>query len=209
MMILTRFLSVTLLLKVGDVACSECDIRVTDLEKEVKRQGEMISKLVEIVGINSSEEPRKRQAPGAGTDAVAFTAGILPLTVDHLHSQQTIKFESVITDIGGGYSNQTGIFTAPRSGIYLFSCSLLDHWGGADTQAHGGLMLHAEIVQNGRVLGRIFAHGEDTYRDQGAQTVFTYANQGDKVFIREVDNDDLGLGGQLYSTFSGYLLMPL
>jgi len=120
------------------------------------------------------------------------------------------RFETTITNLGGGYNNQTGVFTAPVNGVYMFSCSLLDHWSGHNATAlNGKTMLHADIVQNNRVLGRVFAHGEDTHRDQGANTVFTYASQGDKVFIRNIDNNNLGLGGQLYSTFSGYLMMPL
>ncbi|XP_045157709.2 complement C1q-like protein 3 [Mercenaria mercenaria] len=135
---------------------------------------------------------------------VAFTAGISPRSVDHLKHQDTIKFETVITDISGGYNNQSGVFVAPVSGIYMFSCSLMD-----DLEEHG-LMLHAEIVQNQRVLGRIFAHAEaNNHRDQGAQTVFTYINQGDKVWVRTIDNQNLGLGGELYSTFSGYLLLAM
>jgi hypothetical protein len=135
---------------------------------------------------------------------VAFTAAIKPLLVDHVKHMDTIKFETVITDIGGGYNNQTGVFVAPQTGIYMFSCSLMDH------VAPSGVMLHAEIVHNQRVLGRIFAHAEGTtYRDQGAQTVFTHVNQGDQIFVRSIDNPDLGLGGELYSTFSGFLLLAM
>lgn len=131
---------------------------------------------------------------------VAFTAGIVPIS--HLKTNDIIKFETMITDIGGGYNNQTGVFVAPASGIYMFSCSLLD-----DLEEHGATV-HAEIVHGQRILARIFAHAEArNYRDQGAQTVFAHVNQGDQVFVRVIDNDNLGLGGELYSTFSGYLLL--
>lgn len=135
---------------------------------------------------------------------IAFTVGISPWSVNHLKHHDTITFETTITDIGGGYNNQSGVFVAPVSGIYLFSCSLMD-----DLEEHG-LMLHAEIVHNQRVLGRIFAHAEpNNHRDQGAQTVVTYAKQGDQVWVRTIDNQDLGLGGELYSTFTGYLLFAM
>ena len=132
---------------------------------------------------------------------VAFTAGINPLYVDNMDPKQTIIFETTITDIGGGYNNSTGIFIAPRPGVYAFSCSLLDHY-------QNGLMLHAEIVKdNASVLGRVFAHAEqDQYRDQGAQTVVTHLNAGDQVWVRIWDSKNLSLGGQLYSTFTGFLL---
>jgi hypothetical protein len=135
---------------------------------------------------------------------VAFTAAIKPTVVYHLKHMDTIKFETVITDIGGGYNNQSGLFVAPVSGIYVFSCSLMDH------DASQGVMVHAEIIHNQRVLGRIFAHAEGgSYRDQGAQTVFTHVNQGDQIWVRTIDNPDLALGAELYSTFSGYLLLAM
>ncbi|KAL4238061.1 C1q and tumor necrosis factor protein 4 [Mactra antiquata] len=139
--------------------------------------------------------------------AVAFTAAISPIEIDHVKPLEIIKFDTTITDIGGGYNNQTGVFVAPISGIYAFSCSLLDHVG-----THGGpngAMVHAEIIHNQRLLGRIFAHAETTYRDQGAQTVVTAVTQGDQVYVRTRDNPDLGLGGEFYSTFTGFLLQLL
>ncbi|XP_045187954.2 complement C1q tumor necrosis factor-related protein 3-like [Mercenaria mercenaria] len=139
---------------------------------------------------------------------VAFTAAIKPLLIAHVKHMETIKFETVITSIGGGYDNQTGVFVAPVSGIYVFSCSLLDHMG-PEVGVPNSAMLHAEIVHNQRVLGRIFAHATVTYRDQGAQTLFAQVSQGDQVWVRTIDNHDLGLGGELYSTFSGYLLQAV
>ncbi|XP_045187953.1 complement C1q-like protein 4 [Mercenaria mercenaria] len=141
----------------------------------------------------------------SGDGPVAFTAAIQPRVQDHVGANATVKFETVITNLGGGYNNTTGVFTAPLPGLYMFSCSLLDHFDGK----HGSAKLHAEIVQNDKILGRVFAHADDTNRDQGANTVFVQVNQGDRIFIRSVDNNDLALGGEMYSTFSGYLLMQL
>ncbi|XP_053392936.1 uncharacterized protein LOC123545710 [Mercenaria mercenaria] len=136
---------------------------------------------------------------------VAFTAAILPLVIDHLKTNDIVKFETVITDIGGGYNNQSGVFVAPVTGIYMFSCSLMEHY----EMVSSGVMVNAEIVQSQRVLGRIFAAEPGSYHDQGAQTVFTHVNQGDQIWVRTIDNQNLGLGGELYSTFSGYLLLAM
>ncbi|KAL4237301.1 Complement C1q tumor necrosis factor-related protein 3 [Mactra antiquata] len=138
---------------------------------------------------------------------IAFTAAISPKVVDHVKDNDIIKFDTTITDVGGGYNNITGVFVAPLSGIYSFSCSLLDHSG--IHQGPDGAMIHAEIIHNQRLLGRIFAHASTTYRDQGAQTVVAVVKQGDQVFVRSVDNQDLGLGGEFYSTFTGHLLQFL
>lgn len=134
---------------------------------------------------------------------VAFTAAIKPRAVDHVHVNSPMIFETVLTNFANGYDNTTGTFTVPLTGIYLFSCSVLDHMSN---DGHGSTMLHAEMVKNGVVMARVFAHANSVYRDQGAQTVVVEANKGDTVWVRTVDNNDLGLGGELYTTFSGYML---
>ena len=115
-------------------------------------------------------------------------------------------FESTITNYGNGYANDTGVFKAPLSGIYLFSCSVFDALG---TTNHGSVKVHAEIVKNNYTLARVFAHAEDQYRDQGAQTILVKASVGDQIWVRISDNTDLSLGGKLYTTFSGYMVWEL
>lgn len=129
--------------------------------------------------------------------------------MDHVKHEEIIRFETTITDINSGYNNSTGVFVVPVTGIYLIASSLTDHWGGEQIPDHGELMVHGEIVHNHKVVARIFAHAEASHRDQGAQTVFIYANEGDQVYVRCVDNENLGLGGELYSSFSGFLMYPM
>ncbi|XP_053393005.1 complement C1q-like protein 4 [Mercenaria mercenaria] len=190
--------------------------RQKNLEGRVAEQNDLITSQQSVIvallkTVLTQEEYKdiiKRQSRfvlDSGEGPVAFTAAISPKAVDHVGANATITFETVITNIGGGYNNITGVFVAPLSGLYMFSCSLLDAVEGK----HGTDKLHAEIVQNDKVLARVFAHADNHNRDQGAQTIFVQVNQGDRIFIRSVDNDDLGLGGDLYSTFSGYLLMQL
>lgn len=105
----------------------------------------------------------------------------------------------------------TGVFVAPMSGIYLFSCTLTDYVGVHNTpdENHGAANVHAEIVQNGRTLGRVFAHAEPEHRDQGSVTVVSYVKQGEQVWVRHIDHDDVGLSGDIYSTFTGTLLYEM
>lgn len=146
----------------------------------------------------------KRQALLEGP--VGFTAAIQTRGVDHLKTQDTIVFETVISNYGNSYHNNTGIFEVPLSGIYLFSCSVFDQ---LSSTTHGSVKVHAAMVRNNVELARVFAHADDTYRDQGAQTIIVKADAGDRVWVKIMDNDDLSLGGQLYTTFSGYMLWQL
>ena len=68
-------------------------------------------------------------------------------------------------------------------------------------------MIHAEMFHSGTVLGRVLAHASEVWRDQGSITVLAHVTEGEQVWVRNIDIDDLGLSGSLYSLFSGYLLM--
>ena len=37
---------------------------------------------------------------------------------------QTLVFPHIITNIGGGYNENNGVFTAPREGVYVFFCKI-------------------------------------------------------------------------------------
>lgn len=38
-----------------------------------------------------------------------------------------LTFDRVIANIGGGMNSKTGVFTAPRAGVYTFSFSIIKH----------------------------------------------------------------------------------
>ena len=117
---------------------------------------------------------------------------------------QNIVFANMVTNLGGSYNQLHGVFTAPRAGVYLFSSSIL-----SDTAAHS-TNVHAAITLNGRIVAKMIAISEaNKHRDQGAQTVILDLKQGDQVWVKNVDNNDVsicGLNG--FSTFSGYMLYP-
>lgn len=137
--------------------------------------------------------------------SVAFSTVLSPLVIEHAHDGDVIKFDTELIDSGGTYVTTTGVFTAPVPGIYMFTSSIFDHFlkGG-----HGDVLVHGEIVKNGNTLVRIYARAETGYRDQGANTVIINADLGDTFWVRVTKNDDLGLGGAKYTSFSGVLLWP-
>ncbi|KAL4240068.1 hypothetical protein ACF0H5_000862 [Mactra antiquata] len=118
-----------------------------------------------------------------------------------------IVFPNKITDLGGGYDNNTGIYTVPRAGVYILSCSLL-----ADGNSTSNPKLHASIIVDGTPIAKVFAYGDSksngngSHRDQGSSTVFVELKQGSGVWVKVTDDDHVTVGGGKYSMFSGYLL---
>lgn len=68
-------------------------------------------------------------------------------------------------------------------------------------------MLHASIIVDGVQQAKVFAFSENSsHRDQGANTIFVNLKKGSKVWVKAIDSNQITIGGEEYSTFSGYLL---
>lgn len=51
---------------------------------------------------------------------VAFSSVVDPVSVHHQKTDQIIQFETILTNYGDGYNNETGIFVVPVPGKWLF-----------------------------------------------------------------------------------------
>ncbi|XP_052769576.1 complement C1q-like protein 4 [Mya arenaria] len=180
--------------------------RLESLERKVAGQGQVIAAQAKhIEELELKVNPDKRLVFN-GEGPIAFTSQVSPRVVRHMHDGDGVIFDRVLLNAGGGYNNATGSFTVPLSGIYLFAVSVFDHMA---TAATGNAKIHAEIVQNNSTIGRVFAHADMHNRDQGAETVIVTVNTGDVIWVRVVDNNDLGLGGEFYTSFAGYMLWQM
>ena len=113
-----------------------------------------------------------------------------------LGPSSTLKFDNVVTNIGGAYDPVTGMFTAPLPGTYAFFVSTM--------AANGHDYLHLAIDQHGTDLALIFAEsGNDSY-DQGSSLVTTHLDKGQQVWVRQRHGD--AVRGGPWTVFTGYLL---
>ena len=125
----------------------------------------------------------------------AFTATLSEDVVPPIN--QVIKFDTVRTNIGGHYSPRTGIFTTPKSGLYMFSATI--RAGGGN-----GKHLHCELWVNNTMYEKAFGTGYST----GTVNAVLQLKVGDKVFIKK---DHRGgretMLGRHWSMFSGYFIV--
>jgi hypothetical protein len=106
-----------------------------------------------------------------------------------------VKFEDVKVNRGQGYNPSTGVFTAPRKGLYHISCVIL---GGA------GHAVHYQLSKND-------ARYTKGYSSKGAYTsstlnVIVEMKKGDRAFIKHNDSGSEQFSGSNYSSFSGYFM---
>ncbi|CAC5394170.1 C1QL [Mytilus coruscus] len=106
-----------------------------------------------------------------------------------------VKFDDAKINVGGGYDSTTGIFTAPRNGIYIFSCTIM---------ANGGGNVQFQLNKN----DLLYTNGYAAKSDYGTQTVNSLVKlkTGDKVYIKHRTGTSQTVYGNHFSTFSGYLL---
>ncbi|KAH3715283.1 cerebellin-3-like [Dreissena polymorpha] len=138
---------------------------------------------------------KNRFVPG---EVVAFSA-MKVANQQHIGLNQNIIFEQVLTNEGDGYHPLHGVFIAPQSGLYVLSSAVLTFWGQE---------IHTAIIHNGNIIARIYGHGDNGRHDQGSQTVVLKLNVGDEVAVQNIDYADTNIFGEVYSSFSGYLLSP-
>lgn len=125
-----------------------------------------------------------------------------------------IKFDTVVENLGNAYNKQTGEFTCPIAGTYLFSLDIV---------CSKGSYIEASVeVNNGSpryILNTICDHRKRTAADgypfycgetQNGGTAIVQLKVGDRVSVKKVWPviDVSTIVGKDLSSFSGYLLRP-
>jgi hypothetical protein len=125
---------------------------------------------------------------------VAFTA-ILSKSIS-LGSNEIIKYDKVITNVGKAYTPSTGIFLVPLSGIYTVSVSMM----GDPTNK-----IHLQLERNGSELLRLYTGGTGSY-ELASQTINVELTRGDRVWVQRWKNTGQKLYGTCYNVFSAAFL---
>ncbi|XP_062589867.1 complement C1q tumor necrosis factor-related protein 4-like [Saccostrea cucullata] len=128
---------------------------------------------------------------------VAFTAKLSRDTTISGHG--VVKYDHVLTNWGGAYNSQTGIFTAPYDGLYAISCTLM---------AQTSNSVHLQIVRNGKKMSILYSASK-TFPQSG-QTLHLLLNKGDRVWIQNHNQHTAKLHDHgSYNLFSGLLVTDL
>ena len=124
---------------------------------------------------------------------VAFTAELSDDTTTT--GITTLVNEVVITTIGGGYDNTTGVFTAPVSGVYVFMATA--------TPGQDGETLQVAIMCKDAIIAFMFAKDRNSCSCHAVVRLAV----GDQVYLETYD-EECTFSGPGLTSFSGMLLQP-
>ncbi|XP_069120446.1 complement C1q tumor necrosis factor-related protein 7-like [Argopecten irradians] len=115
-----------------------------------------------------------------------------------LGDHQIIMFDTILTNDGNGYDSRHGHFTAPVTGLYAFSVTVMCVGNESN--------LHVAIMKDGQRIGRVFANGNNY--DNGSKLVVVQLDAGQMVWVEhEFDPSGYKIHGNGHSAFSGFLIM--
>ncbi|XP_029963534.1 cerebellin 18 [Salarias fasciatus] len=113
-----------------------------------------------------------------------------------------LPFSEVTLNDGFGYNPTLGIFTAPKSGIYVFSFTIYSYVGESERLYHKVI-----LMRNGEQAVSVWENNREDGEDSASQIVILRLVQGDQVYL------DLLSGRKIcrhleYNIFTGYMLYP-
>ncbi|XP_060605943.1 complement C1q tumor necrosis factor-related protein 3-like [Ruditapes philippinarum] len=187
------FIAINKTLAYNDVSntSSECKERLDYLEKQV-------AKLTNVVkNLEHHQDKRDIEQP------VAFTAYI-DANAAHIGINQAIPYNRVASNIGGGFNQNTHVFTAPVSGIYLFTFVISEY---SEAEMVAKLVVDGQNVVD--AITNPVAPGHD---QQGVNSAAIQVNKGQAVWVVNYFRNDISIRSDenyRFASFSGVLIKEI
>ena len=152
------------------------------------------------IGLGDGETPRGAldvRGNIIGGCPAAFSVAYNPTS---LSGNQTIIWNLIYHNVGGGYNSSNGLFTAPVSGYYHFTV-----WGMTSSNTSG--VVEFQFEKNGStVQQRPYGNAGSNYGN-ATGSIIEYLNIGDTMSIFLTNSTTMyAASGQSYNGFSGFYL---
>ncbi|XP_052087389.1 cerebellin-3-like [Mytilus californianus] len=116
-------------------------------------------------------------------------------TLQNIGTGSVVVYDTVTTNLGGGYDKSTGVFTAPVEGLYFFAWTVL---------TYAGKTFYTQLILNDTIVARNYAAaGKISTEMPSSQSAVLQMKKNDKVSIR-VQSGGVFMFGDKWSTFSGF-----
>ncbi|CAG6006638.1 cerebellin 18 [Menidia menidia] len=113
-----------------------------------------------------------------------------------------IPFKSVTLNAGKRYNPALGVFTAPKSGVYVFSFTIY-----SAVEPNGRLYHKVQLMKNGIVGVSVWENNREDSEDSATQVVALELLRGDQVYLELISGRKLCADLQ-YNIFTGYIVYP-
>lgn len=179
-------------------------VAANNLAEVVQQQADAIAELqakqssimVELTSVQ--QRLQQQESPKLSAFHVMFSGEAnAPMDVG---SRATLKFDNIVTNLGSGYNVETGVFTAPYSGVYFFTLGAMP-W-------HGYVLELAITMSGKRVLAQTYGGKlsvENLIRDTVSATV--HLEMGQQVWVEHYYGQTV-VRQNYYTTFTGLLVQP-
>ncbi|XP_053533241.1 cerebellin-1 [Ictalurus punctatus] len=137
----------------------------------------------------------------AGRPKVAFSAGLPAGRHGPFNTETTLIYSRVLTNIGGAYNRQTGVFTAPVSGVYYI------RFTGAAYNTNS-FNMGINLYKNNFILLHLGEGSKDGVLRHVSSGLALQLKAGDIVYLRLYANYALYDDHLFRNTFTGFLLFP-
>ena len=106
--------------------------------------------------------------------AIAFTAGAS--TTRNYSAEQTVLFDDVLSNFGGGYDPVSSMFTCPVSGVYVISLTV--------TSFAGDKRIQGEIFKEASRHTAALADDHTNAVTSGSATAVLSCEAGERIWVR-------------------------
>lgn len=128
----------------------------------------------------------------------AFTAAVTQTIRASRNSDKIIVYDVVITNIGGNFDGDTGIFTAPANGAYVF---MMNIHRAAVTKSP-----YVKLMKEGEMQVATYDYGTSDAYDTASNSIILELAEGEQVWLQLDQGNEINSNSNKYTTFSGYLL---
>ncbi|XP_074555471.1 cerebellin 11 [Halichoeres trimaculatus] len=191
----------------SDVEALEARLNAT--VDEVTRQKAEVEKLNKEneglrMRLNATEKEidELKQSSGKGSPQIAFSVSLANFGEIYKGpcTDKVLIFKRIFSNTGDGYDSDTGVFTAPVSGLYYFSFSTY----GYNTHVVGAI-----LIKNGVHQISTFDYPSDDGSDGSSNSAVLQLAAGDKVHMELWDDGRVFDNLNGHTTFSGFLIFTV
>ncbi|XP_054455406.1 complement C1q-like protein 2 [Anoplopoma fimbria] len=175
------------------------------MQKQIQRMESFFNMGVEELNKNLTNSKTALNNIRASRSAfsVALNNNVVLTCFGPFATNKIIIYQHVFLNLGGGYDVQTGVFTAPRSGVYSIAVTIYSNGNLANH-----LDLSANLEVNGKVVGSLREKKSPDLEDSATMVMAVKLKAGDELAVVLSKGCLICDNRSHYNTFTGFLLYP-